>query len=159
MQQCVSEFVQERHREVGLILSVLHFDERLERMRTPLGADTFRSPMLPLVGRNDPDVDAYYAEFDSTETSASTAVVEAIASIRHCEPTELEPLYNSVDSDALDAIAEVHDASRYQIALAWLLQHSPVTLPIPGTSSVTHLKENVAASAIELSDDELARLR
>ena len=62
-------------------------------------------------------------------------------------------------ADALDSIAEAHDATRYQIALAWLLQHSPVTLPIPGTSSVTHLKENVAASEIELSDDELARLR
>lgn len=62
-------------------------------------------------------------------------------------------------ADDLDAIAEAHDASRYQIALAWLLGHSPVTLPIPGTSSVRHLNENVAASEIELSDDELARLR
>ncbi|QSG08621.1 aldo/keto reductase [Halapricum desulfuricans] len=59
----------------------------------------------------------------------------------------------------LDAIAEAHGATRYQVALAWLLQHSPVTLPIPGTSSVEHLKENVAATEIELRDDELARLR
>jgi len=62
-------------------------------------------------------------------------------------------------ADALDSIAEAHDASRYQIALAWLLQHSPVTLPIPGTASVQHLKENVAASEIELTDDELSMLR
>jgi aryl-alcohol dehydrogenase-like predicted oxidoreductase len=58
----------------------------------------------------------------------------------------------------LEEIAEAHDATRYQVALAWLLQHSPVTLPIPGTSSVEHLEENVAASAIELSDEEMARL-
>ena len=58
----------------------------------------------------------------------------------------------------LEEIAEAHDATRYGIALAWLLQHSSVTLPIPGTSSVEHLQENVAASAIELTDDEMARL-
>ncbi|MBX0322338.1 aldo/keto reductase [Halomicroarcula sp. F13] len=62
------------------------------------------------------------------------------------------------DVDGIDEIAERHDATRYQIALAWLLQHSDVTLPIPGTSSVDHLEQNVAASAVDLSDDELARL-
>ena len=58
----------------------------------------------------------------------------------------------------LTAVADAHDASMYQIALAWLLQHSPVILPIPGTSSVAHLKENVAASQIELSNEEMRRL-
>jgi len=51
-------------------------------------------------------------------------------------------------------VAESHDATEYQVALAWLLHHSDVILPIPGTSSIDHLEENVAASAIELSDDE-----
>ncbi|MFC6724894.1 aldo/keto reductase [Halobium palmae] len=60
--------------------------------------------------------------------------------------------------EAVEEIADDHDASRQQIALAWLLQHSDVTLPIPGTSSVDHLHDNVAASHIELSDDEMARL-
>ena len=55
-------------------------------------------------------------------------------------------------------VAEAHDATPQQVALAWLLEHSPVTLPIPGTSSVEHLEENVAASALELSDEELKRL-
>jgi aryl-alcohol dehydrogenase-like predicted oxidoreductase len=54
----------------------------------------------------------------------------------------------------LDEIAQAHDAAPSQIALAWLLQRSPVMLPIPGTSSVEHLEENVAAAAIELSEDE-----
>ncbi len=60
--------------------------------------------------------------------------------------------------DLLEEIAAAHDASVYQVALAWLLAHSSVTLPIPGTSSLDHLEENVAASALELTDDEVAQL-
>jgi aryl-alcohol dehydrogenase-like predicted oxidoreductase len=58
----------------------------------------------------------------------------------------------------LEDVAGNHDATPRQVALAWLLQHSPVTIPIPGTSSVEHLEQNVAASAVELSDDEMNRL-
>ncbi|USZ69398.1 aldo/keto reductase [Halorussus salilacus] len=61
-------------------------------------------------------------------------------------------------ADALAAVAEDRDATPRQVALAWLLQHSPVTLPIPGTASIEHLEENVGASAVELSDEEMARL-
>lgn len=60
--------------------------------------------------------------------------------------------------DGIDEIAERHDATPYQIALAWLLGHSDVTLPIPGTSDLAHLEQNVAASEIDLTDEELARL-
>jgi aryl-alcohol dehydrogenase-like predicted oxidoreductase len=59
---------------------------------------------------------------------------------------------------ALDAIARRHSATAAQVALAWLLAHSPVALPIPGTSSVAHFEENLAASELELSDEELATL-
>jgi aryl-alcohol dehydrogenase-like predicted oxidoreductase len=58
----------------------------------------------------------------------------------------------------MDEIAERHDATPGQIALAWLLARSEVMLPIPGTGSVEHLEENVAAAAIELSDEEIAEL-
>jgi pyridoxine 4-dehydrogenase len=58
----------------------------------------------------------------------------------------------------LDEIARRHDATAGQVALAWLLQRSPVMLPIPGTSSVEHLEENVAAAELSLSADELERL-
>ena len=58
----------------------------------------------------------------------------------------------------LDSIAKRHHASPGQIALGWLLKRSPVMLPIPGTSKVSHLEENVAAAAIELSEDEFASL-
>ncbi|MFD1600863.1 aldo/keto reductase [Halobellus rarus] len=61
-------------------------------------------------------------------------------------------------ASVLGDVADAHDASKYQVALAWLLQHSPVTLPIPGTSSISHLKENVAASHLELTDEEMRRL-
>jgi aryl-alcohol dehydrogenase-like predicted oxidoreductase len=52
----------------------------------------------------------------------------------------------------LEALARKYKATTGQIALAWLLKRSPVILPIPGTSRVSHLEENVAAAAIELSD-------
>jgi len=65
----------------------------------------------------------------------------------------------SVDEDGpLAEVAQRHGASPMQIALAWLLHKSPVMLPIPGTSSVEHLEENVAAAQIELSDEDLSEL-
>jgi pyridoxine 4-dehydrogenase len=54
--------------------------------------------------------------------------------------------------------AQEHGATPSQLALAWLLHRSPVMLPIPGTSSVAHLEENVAAALIALSDDEVKAL-
>ncbi|HKH36066.1 MAG TPA: aldo/keto reductase [Rubrobacter sp.] len=61
-------------------------------------------------------------------------------------------------SGPLEEVAVRHDATPSQVALAWLLGHSPVMLPIPGTSSVAHLEENVAASTLELTDEEMAML-
>jgi pyridoxine 4-dehydrogenase len=58
----------------------------------------------------------------------------------------------------LDDLARRHDAAPGQIALAWLLARSPVMLPIPGTASVEHLEENVAAQSIELDPIEVDRL-
>jgi aryl-alcohol dehydrogenase-like predicted oxidoreductase len=55
-------------------------------------------------------------------------------------------------------VAKAHHATPSQVALAWLLAKSPVMLPIPGTSSVAHLEENVAAAELELTADEMARL-
>jgi pyridoxine 4-dehydrogenase len=58
----------------------------------------------------------------------------------------------------LDEMSSRHGASPGQLALAWLLRRSPVMLPIPGTSSVEHLEENVAAAGIELTDEEFTAL-
>jgi pyridoxine 4-dehydrogenase len=59
---------------------------------------------------------------------------------------------------AVAEIAAAHDATPGQVALAWLLARSPVMLPIPGTSSVAHLEENVAAADLKLTDDEIELL-
>jgi aryl-alcohol dehydrogenase-like predicted oxidoreductase len=58
----------------------------------------------------------------------------------------------------LDELARAHDATPGQLALAWLLARSPVTLPIPGTASIEHLEQNVAAGGLELEPQEFERL-
>jgi pyridoxine 4-dehydrogenase len=58
----------------------------------------------------------------------------------------------------LQAVASAHGATAAQVALAWLLQRSPVLLPIPGTSSIGHLEENVAAAGLRLTAEEADRL-
>ncbi|MGH3021225.1 MAG: aldo/keto reductase [Gaiellaceae bacterium] len=58
----------------------------------------------------------------------------------------------------LDAVARAHDATPAQVALAWLLARSPVVCPIPGTASLEHLEENMAAAKLEPAPEELAAL-
>ncbi|GAA0437224.1 hypothetical protein Acor_50020 [Acrocarpospora corrugata] len=58
----------------------------------------------------------------------------------------------------LESIASRLSATPSQLALAWLLRRSPVMLPIPGTSSVAHLEQNVAAASVHLTDDDVAEL-
>ncbi|MEH3053275.1 MAG: aldo/keto reductase [Patulibacter minatonensis] len=62
------------------------------------------------------------------------------------------------DGGPLAQIADEHGATPAQLSLAWLLKRSPVILPIPGTSKVAHLEQNVAAAEIDLTDDEFAAL-
>lgn len=58
----------------------------------------------------------------------------------------------------LDGLAKKHQASPSQIALAWLLKRSPVILPIPGTSNLDHLEQNVAATNVNLTDEDVAAI-
>lgn len=83
--------------------------------------------------------------------------------LRACEEYGIGfiPWYPMAAGDLDGPVAEVataRDASPHQVALAWLLAHSDVILPIPGTSSRAHLEENVAASQLELTDEEYERL-
>jgi aryl-alcohol dehydrogenase-like predicted oxidoreductase len=86
--------------------------------------------------------------------------------LEHCEANGIGfipwfPLAAGKLAEPGGAVAEItaaHDATAGQVALAWLLARSPVMLPIPGTGSAEHLEENVAASELELSGDEIARL-
>ncbi|GAC1329142.1 MAG: aldo/keto reductase [Candidatus Dormibacteria bacterium] len=61
-------------------------------------------------------------------------------------------------AEALQRVAERHGATAMQVGLAWLLHRSPVMLPIPGTSSVVHLEENVRAAALQLTDADVEEL-
>jgi len=63
-----------------------------------------------------------------------------------------------VAGEVLNQIANAHRASPTQVALAWLLRRSPIMLPIPGTSSIEHLEENVAAASLRLTDGDYERL-
>jgi aryl-alcohol dehydrogenase-like predicted oxidoreductase len=60
--------------------------------------------------------------------------------------------------NALEAEAKRHNVSVVQLALAWLLQKSPVILPIPGTSSLAHLEENMAATKLQLTQEDWKRI-
>jgi aryl-alcohol dehydrogenase-like predicted oxidoreductase len=66
--------------------------------------------------------------------------------------------FQPVSAERLDAVAARHQATVTQVALAWLLARSPNILPIPGTSSLEHLEENIAAGALELSPEDVAEL-
>jgi len=66
--------------------------------------------------------------------------------------------FSPLQSDALEAVAKRLDATPMAVALAWLLQRSPNVLLIPGTSSVAHLRENVAGAGLTLPADALAEL-
>jgi pyridoxine 4-dehydrogenase len=84
--------------------------------------------------------------------------------VDYCESNEIAfipwfPLgAGKVAGEVLDRIAQAHSASPTQIALAWLLHRSPNMLPIPGTSSIEHLEENVAAPSVRLTDDDYQKL-
>jgi len=64
----------------------------------------------------------------------------------------------SKEDGPLTQLAERHDSTPSQLALAWLLKRSPVMLPIPGTSSIEHLEDNLQGATIELTDDEFEEL-
>lgn len=63
-----------------------------------------------------------------------------------------------IAGEVLNQVAQAHHASPTQVALAWLLRRSSVMLPIPGTSSIEHLEQNVAAASLRLKDEEYEEL-
>jgi pyridoxine 4-dehydrogenase len=63
-----------------------------------------------------------------------------------------------VAGQLLEQVARAHQAAPHQVALAWLLKRSRIMLPIPGTSSVKHLEENIAAASMQLGDEEFQKL-
>ena len=88
------------------------------------------------------------------------------ALLQHCTREDIGfipwfPLGNRsvlMDETPVARVAEHSGATPAQVALAWLLQHSPVMLPIPGTGSVAHVEENCLAARVHLSDEDMAQL-
>jgi len=84
--------------------------------------------------------------------------------VDYCERNEIAfipwfPLgAGKVAGEVLNRIAQVHNASPTQVALAWLLRRSKTMLPIPGTSSIEHLEQNVAAASLQLSEEEYRKM-
>jgi aryl-alcohol dehydrogenase-like predicted oxidoreductase len=64
-----------------------------------------------------------------------------------------------IAGEVLNQVARAHQASPHQVALAWLLKRSSIMLPIPGTSSVKHLEENVSAASLQLTEEEYEKLK
>jgi aryl-alcohol dehydrogenase-like predicted oxidoreductase len=115
---------------------------------------------------------------DQLEAAKKTATIVSVQNMYNLSMRAAEPLLDMVTAEGiafipwfplaagplaaadgpLQRIADDHHASPSQLALAWLLKRSPVMLPIPGTSKVAHLEENVAAAEIELSDEEFDTL-
>jgi aryl-alcohol dehydrogenase-like predicted oxidoreductase len=115
---------------------------------------------------------------DQLEAARKIATIVSVQNMYNLSMRAAEPLLENVTAEGiafipwfplaagplaaadgpLQRIADDHHASPSQLALAWLLKRSPVMLPIPGTSKVAHLEENVAAAEIELSDEEFETL-
>jgi aryl-alcohol dehydrogenase-like predicted oxidoreductase len=115
---------------------------------------------------------------DQLEAAQQTATIVSVQNMYNVGARGADPLVDRTAADGiafipwfplaagplaapdgpLQRIAADHHASPSQLALAWLLKRSPTMLPIPGTSSVAHLEENVAAAQITLSDDEFETL-
>ena len=115
---------------------------------------------------------------EQLEAAQKTATIVSVQNMYNITVRTAEPLLDAVTEQGigfipwfplaagplaapdgpLQRIADDHHATPSQLALAWLLKRSPVMLPIPGTSRVAHLEENVAAAEIKLSDDEFETL-
>jgi len=127
--------------------------------------------MIEHVGISNVDVDQLdlardHVEVATVQNRYNVAYREEAAVLDACEGYGIGfiPWYPLAAGDlgsveGLTEIAEAHDTTAQAVALAWLLQRSPVALPIPGTSDVEHLEANVTAADLSLTDEEVARLR
>ena len=141
-------------------------DEQLGAVKSLLDAGVIRHAGLSEVGIEDIEAASKYFQVATVQNRYNLLDRTSEKVLRHCEKKGIGfiPWFPLAAGDllrpgsALDAIAKRHRATPGQIALAWVLRRSPVMLPIPGTSKVAHLEENLAAARIELSNDEARAL-
>ncbi len=141
-------------------------DEQFDAIKTLLDDGLIRYAGLSEVSVEDIEAAQKYFPVATVQNRYNSRDRKSEAVLEYCEANGMgfipwAPLdsgrYNKPDS-ALKRVARTHDESPNQIALAWLLKRSPVMFPIPGTSKVPHLEENVAAAGITLSDEEFSAL-
>lgn len=119
---------------------------------------------LSNVGRSHIDTAQEIVPIVSVQNRYSLTARDSEEVLKKCEDEGLGfipwfPLdAGGIGKEAIEEAARSHDATPMQVALAWLLGHSPAMLPIPGTSSVGHLEQNVEAAALKLDDEDLSKL-
>ena len=141
-------------------------DEQFAAVKSLIDAKVIRFAGLSNVSVADVEAAAKFFPVATVQNRYSLADRSSEAVLAYCERRGVgfmpwRPLATgelAKPGGPLDRIARARRATPSQIALAWLLKRSPVMLPIPGTSKVAHLEENVAAAGIALSDAEFAQL-
>ena len=141
-------------------------DEQFAAVKSLLDDGVIRHAGLSEVSVGDIEAAAKVFPVATVQNHYNLAQRQSEAVLDYCEDQGIGfiPWYPLAAGDLarpggkLDEIAHRHKATPSQIALAWVLKRSPVMLPIPGTSSVKHLEENVAAADIVLSDEDFASL-
>ncbi len=141
------------------------FEEQVGALRTLRDAGKIR-----FAGLSNVDLDQLVraqriVEIASVQNNYNVGSRHSEPVLKHCERAGIAfipyfPLDGGdlVTLDALAPVAKAHGATIWQVGLAWLLGHSCALLPIPGTSSLRHLEENVAAERLSLNDRERAAL-
>jgi len=143
---------------------VVSFDVSVETLAQLRGEGKIRLVGLSNVTREQIERARRIAPIVSVQNRYSFADREWDYVVDYCEENEIAfiPWYplaaGKVAGDVLSEIAQARQASPKQVALALLLRRSPIMLPIPGTSSVEHLEQNVAAASVELTEEEYERL-
>ena len=140
------------------------FDEQIGALRELRDAGKIKRVGLSNVDRDQVERASKIIEIASVQNSYNVSDRESEPVLRYCEAHDMAfiPYFpldaGDIAGHTLTQVAHAHGATPFQIALAWLLRHSPAMLPIPGTSSVAHLEENVAGAKIALSDEEYDQL-
>jgi len=143
---------------------VIPFDDSVETLAELRSQGKIRLVALSNVTREHVERARKIVPIASVQNRYSFADREWDSVVDYCEQNGIAfipwfPLGAGKAADqALTEIAKAHQVQPLQVALAWLLQRSPIMLPIPGTSSVEHLEENLAAGAVRLTADEFRQL-
>jgi aryl-alcohol dehydrogenase-like predicted oxidoreductase len=144
--------------------SQVPFEESVGALSDLRDEGKIRHVGLSNVGRSHIDTAQQIVPIVSVQNRYSLTARDSEEVLKKCEEEGLAfipwfPLdAGGMAKDAIEDVARSHSATPMQVALAWLLAHSPAMLPIPGTSSIPHLEENVEAATLRLDEQDLSKL-